>query len=483
MTQDKENSTSSNSVETNDKPTELERQTSSPSGTGNDQDDSAPTPEESLKLLEEDIRQRQVEEDTRQRQVEEDSRQRQVEEDTRQRQAEEDIRQRQVEEDIRQRQIKGKAAKAKANTSEPEPNAKSPKQKGAAPASQQQAPVSGKSSFSYMALFAILLSLGTLATVGFIWWQGQMWLTTQQQVDALKDQQLKNQQQTVGQLRNQINQLQAKLTQQNTNMQRYQRSIAELTNRTKELGQSQPNQWLAAEALYLVNIAERRLLVEQDVETALQLLVGANSRLTAMNDPSVFPIRQAISEDVAALHAVQQPDSDSLYLALSGLISQVQTLAFSQYYLPERQQDAAEVIVTDNLNDWQSNLKISLQRFMGNFVTISRNEHPVKPALPADQQWYVRANITQQLQMAQQAVLEQNKAIYADTVSQANEWMRQYLDIDDIAVIAAVQSLEAIQDRNVELQLPASLGSQAMLSNYVLTQKQLKFKSQVRRND
>ena len=452
MTQDKDNSTSSNSVETNDKPTELERQTSSPSGTGNDQDDSAPTPEESLKLLEEDIRQRQ---------------------------AEEDIRQRQAEEDTRQRQVKEKAAKAKANTSEPEPNAKSPKQRSAAP----QAPVSGKSSFSYMGLFAILLSLGTLATVGFIWWQGQMWLTTQQQVDALKDQQLKNQQQTVGQLRNQINQLQAKLTQQNTNMQRYQRSIAELTNRTKELGQSQPNQWLAAEALYLVNIAERRLLVEQDVETALQLLVGANSRLTAMNDPSVFPIRQAISEDVAALHAVQQPDSDSLYLALSGLISQVQTLAFSQYYLPERQQDAAEVVVTDNLDDWQGNLKTSLQRFMGNFVTISRNEHPVKPALPADQQWYVRANITQQLQMAQQAVLEQNKAIYADAASQANEWMRQYLDIDDIAVIAAVQSLEAIQDRNVELQLPASLGSQAMLSNYVLTQKQLKFKSQVRRND
>ena len=330
-----------------------------------------------------------------------------------------------------------------------------------------------KRSFNWLGLFAFLIALGAAAGVGFLYWQGQMWLTTNAQVDALKEQQIANQQQSMAQLQIRITDLQSKISRQDTAIVSYRRTLAELTQRTKELGQSQPNQWLAAEALYLVNLAERRLLVEQDVETAIQLLVSANVRLTAMKDPSVFPIRQAISEDIAALNAVVYPDSDSLYLALGGLIQQVQTLPFAHYYLPQPEPLEQEASVSDDISDWRKNIEISVARFLNFFIRVKHHNHSAKPALPVDQQWFVRANITTQLLMAQQAILEQNEVIYKESIAQAKMWIAQYLNVDEDAVVAAANTLGSLEARQVALKLPAELVSQATLTNYVNAQRQL----------
>ena len=340
-----------------------------------------------------------------------------------------------------------------------------------------------KKSSGALTIFAFLFSLVAIAGVGFIAWQGKLWLATQQEVDNLKQQAFDNSQQTINQLQSRITQLQSKLASQNSTITRFNQSLVDLNRRTKELGQSQPNQWLAAEALYLVNLAERRLLVEQDITTAIQLLLSANVRLTAMNDPSVFPVRQALSEDIAALRAVVQPNTDDIYLTLSGLISQVQALPFAQVYMPDPVVSTNAPQVSTEIDGWQQNLKISLERFMGNFITVTRNENPVKPALPADQQWYVRSNITTQLLMAQQSVLEQKNNTYQDALGQSKSWLIEYLDTNSPAVTAAVTTIEAIEQLDVELLLPAQLSSQALLANFVQKQTQLKYQQKGQIND
>lgn len=341
--------------------------------------------------------------------------------------------------------------------------------------SRPQDPVKNKKSFSWLAFFAFILSLLAVAAAGYLYWQYQLWFTTQAQVQSLQQQSAKSTEQNIQQLQLRLNELQQKQLTQSSSSSETQQNVDSLTDRVKELGQAQPNYWLAAESLYLVNLAERRLLIEQDVTTAIELLVSANIRLASMKDPSVFPIQQAISEDVAKLQGAVKPEKDAIYLSLSGVISEVKTLPFANVYLPEQSVSVAEQTkVSSEISDWKTNLKSSLIRFFDKFVDIRRNDVNVGPTLPADQQWFVRANLTTQILMAQSAVLEQNDAVYKDALKQSKQWLLEYFNLETPQLVAVVTTLEELEKKNVDLNLPTSLVSQPVLNNYVQTQLSLR---------
>ena len=332
---------------------------------------------------------------------------------------------------------------------------------------------------SWFAIFAFIFSLAASAFVGFFWWQSQIWLKNQEQVEQLKQQALINTQQSLNQLQEKLTQLQLateqKQSQTQDNTTKVNDALSSLAARVKELGQSQPNYWLAAEAGYLINLAERRLLVEQDVNTAVQLLLDANQRLTAMQDPSVFHIRTAISEDVASLYTIKQPDSDSVYLAISGLMAEANTIKFAQVYIPKPNTSKKEQAeVSSDVNDFWSNIATSFKRFFGNFINITQRDAQVQPQLPADQKWFVRANLTTQMLMAQNAILDKNQARYDDALKNIETWTNQYFDSNDDAVISFMITLNSLQQQDIGLSLPSGLNAQPLIANYLQQQLSLK---------
>ena len=334
-----------------------------------------------------------------------------------------------------------------------------------------------KSSFSWLGLFGFLFGLIALAGVAYLYWLQMQ--TNNQQTNQLEQTQIIAQQsvvearKAVQQVQNNLNTLQLSQQTNNDFVLDSQRQLNSLRDRIKELGQSQPNTWLAAESLYLVNLAERRLLVEQDVGTAIQLLVDANIRLDAMNDPSVFYLREAISEDLALLAAIKKPETDAVYLSLSGVLSQLESLPLAHIYVPDPAEAPQKPSVSEDVKDWQSNLVASVKRFMGNFITVTRRDTAVEPELPPKQRWYVRANIRQQLLIAQQSTLKGNDTIYHDALSHAERWLKQYFDLTQPPVVATINTLNELKNKNVALTLPSDLSSQAMLSQYVIGLMQL----------
>jgi uroporphyrin-3 C-methyltransferase len=348
-------------------------------------------------------------------------------------------------------------------------------------ASSDAATPKNKRNRSWLAIFAFIFSLLTAAFVGFFWWQSQIWLQNQEKLDQLKQQAVINTQQSLNDLQAKLTQLQLvtekKQTQAQDNTVKINDSLGSLAARIKELGQSQPNYWLAAEAGYLINLAERRLLVEQDVNTAVQLLLDANQRLTAMQDPSVFHIRTAISEDVASLYTIKQPDSDSVYLAISGLIAEAKTIKFAQVYIPKPNiNKEQQPEVSSEVNDWLTNILTSFKRFFGNFINITQRDAQVQPQLPVDQKWFVRANLTTQMLMAQNAILDKNQARYNDALKHIETWITQYFDNTDDAVISFMITLNTLQQQDIGLALPSGLNAQPLIANYLQQQLSLKEK-------
>lgn len=380
-------------------------------------------------------------------------------------------------EEITQSKVKASAGNSSVenNKGQPSPDKTSSTNKDKA----KTQTVKVKRQTSWLSIFAFIFSIAASAFVGFFWWQSQLWLKNQEQVDQLKQQAVINTQQSLNQLQAKLNQLQLvveqKQNQTQNNSAKINDSLNSLAARIKELGQSQPNYWLAAEAGYLINLAERRLLVEQDVNTAIQLLLDANQRLTAMQDPSVFHIRAGISEDIASLYTVKQPDSDSIYLSISGLIKQTENIKFAQVYIPKPNTDTElQPEVSGEVDDWYNNLLTSLKRFFGNFITITQRDAEVQPQLPADQKWFVRANLTTQMLMAQNAILDKNQALYEDALKQVETWVMQYFDTDDAAVISFITTLNALKQKDIGLSLPTGLQAQPLISNYLQQQIMLK---------
>ena len=82
------------------------------------------------------------------------------------------------------------------------------------------------------------------------------------------------------------------------------RSVEELRARTE----SPQRAWVRAEALYLLELAERRLDLERDVPTAIVAMESADARLAALNDPALREVRAALGAEIAALRAVPLPD-------------------------------------------------------------------------------------------------------------------------------------------------------------------------------
>ena len=97
------------------------------------------------------------------------------------------------------------------------------------------------------------------------------------------------------------------------------RQVRDLTDSVEELrGRAEGPQraYARAEALFLLELAQRRLTLDRDVDTAIVALESADSRLASLRDASFAPVRQQLARDLQALRAVSQPDSTGILARL-----------------------------------------------------------------------------------------------------------------------------------------------------------------------
>ena len=116
-------------------------------------------------------------------------------------------------------------------------------------------------------------------------------------------------------------------------------TTAELTrvrNQLAELGarvraeDSNPNRgWKLLEAEYLLSMASRKLRFERDIVSAIALYELADLALADSASDESYPLRQALSGELASLRSVELPDTDGLFLRLDILLAQADSLVLA----------------------------------------------------------------------------------------------------------------------------------------------------------
>ncbi len=91
------------------------------------------------------------------------------------------------------------------------------------------------------------------------------------------------------------------------------------------LGQSR-QQWRLAESEHLLRLAALRLSALQDIDSATELVQGADDILRVNNDPGAFAARAQLAKSLEALRALPRPDRTGLFLQLGALRDQAAQL-------------------------------------------------------------------------------------------------------------------------------------------------------------
>ncbi|GAB2641082.1 uroporphyrinogen-III C-methyltransferase [Vibrio panuliri] len=249
------------------------------------------------------------------------------------------------------------------------------------------------------------------------------------------------------------------LTQQQKSIESLQVAVADVKGR-------RPNDWLLAEADYLVKLAGRKLFLEHDAESATLLMESADQRIAALNDPSLVPLRKSMANDITKLKSIPLIDRDGLVLRLTALQQQVDQLPLANAVLPEEKAQQPEKVSQD-INDWQQNLKTSLKDFSENFITFRSRDGNVIPLLSPQQHFYLRENMKAKLETAIKAVYVEQQEIYQTALSTAEQWSQSFYDQESNQVKEFNKALELLAKQTVQVEYPVKLETQQRLTDVI----------------
>jgi uroporphyrin-3 C-methyltransferase len=249
-------------------------------------------------------------------------------------------------------------------------------------------------------------------------------------------------------------------------LEQQDKSIASLQLALSDIKGRRPNDWLLAEADYLVKLAGRKLWLEHDVVSATLLMESADQRIAALNDASLVPLRQAMTNDITALKTLPLIDRDGLVLQLTSLQQMVDELPLANAILPEATQEI-KTVVSEDINQWQDNLKTSLQDFAGHFITYRVRDGNVIPLLSPQQHFYLEENIRGKLESAIRSVYREQGDVYKTSLLSAKQWANQFYKQDDDKVKSFIATLDELSTQNIQINYPVSLTTQSLLSDYI----------------
>lgn len=251
-----------------------------------------------------------------------------------------------------------------------------------------------------------------------------------------------------------------------TVLEQQQKSIESLQLTVADIKGRRPNDWLLAEADYLVKLAGRKLFLEHDVETATQLMESADQRIAALNDPSLTVLRKAMANDITTLKNIPLIDRDGLVLRLISLQQQIDSLPLVNAILPADQPQTSQA-VSENIDDWQTNLKNSLKAFADNFITFRSRDGNVIPLLSPTQHFYLRENLQAKLETAIKGVYTEQQTLYRTALDTAAQWSTSFFNPDDKAVQSFNAALAQLAEQQVQVEYPVKLQAQQQLADVI----------------
>lgn len=170
-------------------------------------------------------------------------------------------------------------------------------------------------------------------------------------------------------------------------------------------------QWVIARVRALLELADINTHWSYDPQTSVILLKQADTLLQPLPFASLFPIRQAIAQEISTLNALTPTDTAGILSQLDAAQTRAASLPLATF--PSLSQTAAKLPHT---NSWHAFVTESLKVLKTLVVVQHHEDNPIQPLLSSLD---IRAKLLLQLQIAQWAVIHRDNDVYQQALKQA----------------------------------------------------------------
>ena len=257
-------------------------------------------------------------------------------------------------------------------------------------------------------------------------------------------------------------QLQAALKEHEERLNGQQQRLLGLTTTSRE-------DWLLAEAEYLLKLANQRILLEQTPENVLALLQRADEIIeqasAGLGDRELFAIRKRLAEHITALKLIKPVDTQGTYLRLGALASSIGSLPT----LPTQEERFSESSAEQTANTgWWSDFKTEFKKVLAFFEGAFRfrdEEELANPLVSQQHLQLMQLNTRLLIEQAQIALLKNDQTTYSEALNAAAELTEQYY-FESPARKTFAAELRQASSQVITVQLPDISGALKLLHAY-----------------
>lgn len=208
--------------------------------------------------------------------------------------------------------------------------------------------------------------------------------------------------------------------------------------------------WSRAEAMFLLELAQRRLTLDRDLETTLVALESADTRLASLRDQAFAPVRQQIARELQALRAVRRPDTTGIIARIAsteervieapvkGIIT-VERESFDRGALPEGMFPRAWFIARSTL---------------ANLIVVHDVDDRAGSVITAEEALLRRQHLQLLLFSARTAVARHDTAGYRSALASAHQWLGEFFDLSSPVTQALLGEIQALEPIDIDPPLP-----------------------------
>lgn len=215
--------------------------------------------------------------------------------------------------------------------------------------------------------------------------------------------------------------------------------------------------WVGAEAGYLLDLAQRRLVLERDFDTAIAAMSAAEARLATLGDPAIIEVRRELAREIAALRAVQMPDYAALLARLDRLDASVASLPVQG--MPA---DRARAQRSDP-NAEPGGAAERVAAATRELFSLRRVDPGRARPITSEAESLRRQHLQLLLLAARVAAMQRDEVAYTSALASAQAWLLENFVADSAPVEAAQQELRSLAEIRLDPPRPAGVGNAARL--------------------
>jgi len=229
--------------------------------------------------------------------------------------------------------------------------------------------------------------------------------------------------------------------------------------------------WAIAEIEYLLIIAMQRLILEEDVSTALAAMEAADLRLKNLGNPGLLPVRQQLATDMNQLRSVNLADTVGMAIYLADMVDLSADLPLkSGIIVATKDQSSTDASSTDDepvVDPFWKKVPRILWQEIKSLVVIKRSGEVKQALLLPGEEYFLYQNLRLELESARQSVLRSDSQNLRSSIDLVLTWMRRYFDTSNSAVINVMETLDKMRSIELKPDLPDISSSLETLRAYI----------------